>query len=239
VLITIVPPTAIDLGADTIICEGTTLTLDPGTSVIWNGTMGIPNNTLDVTQPGLYTAFFNDGYCQAFDTINISMQLLPLITWTGEESYCKGTSIIMANPNSNATEFLWSTGETTEQITITDGNYYWLLASNSCGTAYQDIFINFEECDAYAFIPNAFTPDQDGLNEAWQPILINAIDYEMFIYNRWGDEIFHSKDPNENWMGETHNGAYYSQDGLYTYRIILKSPDSSIREFFGNFHLLR
>lgn len=239
VLITIIPPTTIDLGNDTLICEGTSITLDAGVPVNWNGTMGATTSTFDVTIEEQYTAFFTDGFCQAYDTINVSVQPLPIITWQGEETYCNGSAVILANPNSNATDFLWSTGETSEQITVSEGNYYSLTVSNFCGTAFQDILLNFEDCDAYAFIPNAFTPDQDGLNEAWQPILINAIEYEVFIYNRWGDNVFHSKDPNENWLGETHNGEYYNQDGVYSYRLILKSPDATIKEYFGYFHLLR
>jgi gliding motility-associated-like protein len=238
-LITIIPPTPIDLGNDTTICQGTSIQLDAGVAVLWNGLTNGFSNTFEVTQPDVYTAYFTDGTCQSFDTIQVDMQLLPIITWQGEETYCNGNSVILANPNSNATEFLWSTGETTEQITVSEGNYYSLTVSNFCGSASQDILLNFEDCDAYAFIPNAFTPDQDGLNEAWQPILVNAIGYEVFIYNRWGDPIFHSIDPHENWLGETHNGEYYNQDGIYSYRLILKSPDATIKEYFGYFHLLR
>lgn len=238
-MITIIPPTSIHLGNDTTICEGTTILLDAGVPVLWNGAINGNNNTFEVTQADQYTAYFTDGTCHAYDTINVAVQLLPIITWQGEETYCNGNSVILANPNSNATDFLWSTGETTEQITVREGNYYSLTVSNFCGSAFQDILLNFEDCDAYAFIPNAFTPDQDGLNEAWQPILVNAIGYEVFIYNRWGDQIFHSIDPNENWLGETHNGEYYNQDGTYSYRLILKSPDSTIKEYFGYFHLLR
>jgi gliding motility-associated-like protein len=206
---------------------------------MWNSTTGPTSNTLDVSQADTYAAFFTDGYCETFDTIVISVQLLPVITWIGQESYCKGNSVILANPNSNATDFLWSTGETSEQITVSEGNYYSLTVSNFCGTAFQDILLNFEECDAYAFIPNAFTPDQDGLNEAWQPILVNAIGYEISIYNRWGDLVFYSTDPEENWMGEHRNGQFFNQDGLYTYHLKLKSPDQTIKEYYGYFNLLR
>jgi gliding motility-associated-like protein len=239
VQITIIAPTQIELGNDTLICEGTSLILDAGVPVSWNGVMGLTSNTYEAIQPNLYTAYFTDGYCIDFDTIQISVQPLPVINWQEDQTYCEGTPVVMANPNSNATDFYWSTGAITEEITIVESGYYTLTVSNFCGSAFEDILIDFVECSAFAYIPNAFTPDQDGVNEAWQPIIGNAIEYEMFIFNRWGDQVFHSKDPNENWMGETHNGLYYSPDGLYTYRLILKSPDASIKEYFGNFHLLR
>ena len=61
----------------------------------------------------------------------------------------------------------------------------------------------------------------------------------MYIYNRWGDIIYHSTDPNENWLGEAHEGQHYVQDGVYGYRLILESPQREKKEYSGYLRMLR
>jgi gliding motility-associated-like protein len=171
--------------------------------------------------------------------MTITMTYLPNIEWTDNTTYCEGTTVTLGAPGSNATSFYWSTGETTETIVVSESGYYSLTASNSCATVNRDIVLDFETCDAYAFIPNTFTPDKDGINEVWQPIIFNAKSYEVYIYNRWGDIIYHSTDPNENWLGEAHEGQHYVQDGVYGYRLILESPQREKKEYFGYLRMLR
>ncbi len=63
--------------------------------------------------------------------------------------------------------------------------------------------------------PSAFTPNGDGRNDDWHPIMYgNQIFYELSIYNRWGERLFHSFRPNEGWDGTLRNqpqgtGAYF------------------------------
>jgi gliding motility-associated-like protein len=238
VLITIVPPTEIDLGKDTTICDGTILTLDGGTVVTWqDNTQSI---TFNADQSGMYTAYFYDGYCTAFDTIYIQTHPLPFIQFPDTANHCLGEAITLITDGSNGDSFYWSTGESTPSITVSETGYYGVTITNTCGSYFDEILETFSECSAYAFIPNPFTPDQDGLNEAWVPVVHNTEYYEIFIFNRWGDLMFHSLDPKEAWDGDVHNqNDYFAQDGIYNYRLILKSPNSEIKEYFGNFHLVR
>jgi gliding motility-associated-like protein len=65
------------------------------------------------------------------------------------------------------------------------------------------------------FAPNSFTPDADGTNDLWYPILQNVKSYTYTIYNRWGERIFTST--GDSWDG-TYNGNK-CQMGVYTYII--------------------
>jgi gliding motility-associated-like protein len=70
------------------------------------------------------------------------------------------------------------------------------------------------------FIPNAFTPDGDGLNDAFMPIFTcpeRITFYELKIYNRWGRLIFHSTDPNTGWTGDNYESAVYTYYIEYMY----------------------
>lgn len=235
--VNVLPPFVVDLPNTADFCEGGYVTINAGNDVYWStGEFGTSVNCNTV---GTLTATYDDGYCYSQDAMEITMTYLPFIDWGDSTTYCQGQAVILGTIGSHATSFSWSTGETSEMITVTEPGYYSLTAANSCGSAFRDVVLDFESCEAYAFIPNAFTPDQDGINEAWVPVLYNAKSYEVYIYNRWGDLIFHSKDPNENWLGETHKGQYYNQDGVYHYRMILESPNREKKEYNGVFHLLR
>ena len=90
-----------------------------------------------------------------------------------------------------------------------------LVADNGCdSTVTLDLL--FLDCSMLTiYAPNSFTPDADGTNDLWYPILQNVKSYTYYIYNRWGERIFTSTgDP---WDG-TYNGNK-CQMGIYTYII--------------------
>jgi gliding motility-associated-like protein len=74
------------------------------------------------------------------------------------------------------------------------------------------------------YIPNAFTPDGNEFNQTFQPIFTTGFDpynFNLTIYNRWGEVVFESNDPTIGWDGTSKNGAYV-QSGTYTWRIKFK-----------------
>jgi gliding motility-associated-like protein len=89
------------------------------------------------------------------------------------------------------------------------------------------------------FAPNGFTPDHDGLNEVWLPVIVGASEYELQIYNRWGELIFQTNDPHEPWTGNVNGGDHYAQDGQYLYRIVMKDMLFDPHVFVGHISLLR
>lgn len=74
------------------------------------------------------------------------------------------------------------------------------------------------------YVPNAFTPDNNGVNDYFLPIVrgFQPGTYKLFIYDRWGNRLFYSEDPEEPWMGEVFDGEHYAQNDVYVWRIELK-----------------
>jgi gliding motility-associated-like protein len=89
------------------------------------------------------------------------------------------------------------------------------------------------------FVPNVFTPDQDGVNEVWMPVVVGAVEYEVQVFNRWGQSVFHSNTPGEPWLGEVNGGEYFSPNGVYVWTLKVTAEDLEVHESTGHVILMR
>jgi len=80
--------------------------------------------------------------------------------------------------------------------------------------------------DMTLYIPNAFTPNGDGLNDTFGGVGVGIIEYSMAIYNRWGNLLFTSKDVNSKWDGTFMNSPV--QQDVYTYQIAAKGEHTAL-----------
>ena len=129
----------------------------------------------------------------------------------------------------NMTNYEWSTGEQTPNITVTAPGVYNVTASEGgCSVTARYVI---EPCVYQLYLPNAITPARgDGLNDYFYiPELakgsINL--FEISIFNRWGELVFYSTDKNFQWNGE-YKGKIYHQT-VYTY--IIEYTDYAGRPF--------
>ncbi len=92
-------------------------------------------------------------------------------------------------------------------------------------------------CTAYAsytvvsppliYIPNSFTPNGDGVNDVFGVVASSLLEYEINIFNRWGEVVFSSNDPEKVWTGDTGNNKdYFTPDGAYSYVVRVKGFNS-------------
>lgn len=103
-----------------------------------------------------------------------------------------------------------------------------LIAStqyNCIDTAYQTIII---EPDFLFYIPNAFTPDGDGVNDFFTGKGIYIEEFEMSIFDRWGNMIYRSDDISKPWDGKANKGTEIAQSDVYVYSI--KVTDFKMRK---------
>lgn len=122
----------------------------------------------------------------------------------------------------------------------TVGHYTtWLVATSEFGCK-DSINKVIEVENPFAFyIPNAFTPDKDGLNETFRPYGrgLDPSEYTMMIFDRWGTLIYKSNIPFASWDGYI-NGQRAPQ-GLYAYRFFIKDLEGKRREYSGHFTIIR
>ena len=89
------------------------------------------------------------------------------------------------------------------------------------------------------YIPSAFTPNNDGLNDAFQIVGRQIESFELFIYNRWGDIVYSSTSIEDSWMGNINGGDHFAPDGLYQWVIKVQGYDVDAAEMRGVINLLR
>lgn len=87
------------------------------------------------------------------------------------------------------------------------------------------------------YIPSAFTPSNDGLNETFKPLLTNMKDYKMQIFDRWGELLFSTLSMEHGWNGRGKNGKLLKGD-VYVYKIYVKDIYGKEYEYYGNVTLM-
>src|SRR5258706_7546293 len=105
--------------------------------------------------------------------------------------------------NGSYSSYLWNNNATTPSITISQPGAYWLQVKDGNNCAGRDsILVNPKNCMEGFYIPTAFTPNNDGKNDVFRPMLFgNVIKYKFIIYNRWGEIVFQTSNLNKGWDG--------------------------------------
>ena len=106
--------------------------------------------------------------------------------------------------------YLWSSGETEKNITVTEEGTSSVVVSNEFCESVTSYVLE-EYCPGKLFVPNAFTPQDDGMNERFQTKGYNLEEFEIWIYNRWGQLLFNTTDVN-NWWDGTYLGSPCQMD---------------------------
>ena len=144
------------------------------------------------------------------------------------------------NLSINSTSWLWEFGDGSTsslqnpiKVFASSGKYSIKLKASNAGGCNDSLVKEFNIVKSPSFYaPNTFTPNYDGINDTWRIYGVEfASEYELHIFNRWGELLFSSLDKTESWDG-IHNGKVVPE-GIYSYRTILKF-DSDAYEYFGH-----
>jgi gliding motility-associated-like protein len=102
--------------------------------------------------------------------------------------------------------------------------------------------VNLDQ-EEFIYIPNSFTPDNDGVNDVFGPSITNYVEgapYSFKIFDRWGDVIFETNDPKKVWIGNVHDGEYWAEPDAYIYEVVVTlTPETNAERFVGAVILLR
>ncbi len=189
----------LDFGSDQFICDETEITLSaPITGIEYLWSTGAITSSIDVIADGNYAlTITTDPYCEWWDNVGIAFgQSPPQPVLDLEINYCIGDSVLL-DPNLSALEdylIEWNTGELSPQIWATESGYYEVLTETDCGIRTDGLSLFFEDC-TLIYIPNIFTPNNDGINDYFELYSPNIEQINTFeIFDRWGGKVFDAKD---------------------------------------------
>lgn len=145
--------------------------------------------------------------CIVKDTVFVNVLSTPVVYVGNDTTVCEGAPLTL-QPNTAFSKYQWSNGSTASTITVTVPGLYWLETIDKKGCRNSDsIFIQQRECVQKIFFPTAFTPNSDGKNDVFKPYVEGAVaQYELIVYNRWGNIVFKTVDTTKGWNG-TLNGT--------------------------------
>lgn len=227
-----------DLPAVVAICEGDTLTLDAGQQGTWNN--GTVAQSIDIWTAGTFTITSSNGPCIAQASSVANLLNDPRVELGTDRTVCEGRTVRLGDDVQDALSVLWNNGSSEQGIEVITGGIYTIEVSNTCATVRDSVKVTFEECNAFIYAPNAFTPNYDGVNDVWRVSAFNVVELEINIFDRWGSKLFTTTDPNEAWQGNINNGAYFVEDGVYVYQIKYRQDYSiELQELRGTIVILR
>ena len=225
-----------------------------GNGEILNGT----NVNTTFTQPGCYdvTLFVEENGCSNTMTIAdyICVQNDPIAAFTFNPQTFTDVNqeVTFSNNSQGATNYTWDFGEgSTSESTSPSHTYFntedgvliTLTATSEFGCTHTiDHFIPYDEQEIY-YIPNTFTPDGDNFNQVFSPIFYSGFDpynFSMLIFNRWGEVVFETHNVEVGWDGSFGPTVGLVSDGMYTWKITYKNPQTDERKILiGHVLVLR
>lgn len=219
------PPTPTPPPTDTVICQFTSdVSINvPGEHINWytsqDGKTGLDLQPPIVTrEPGSYKLFITQtvGKCESKKApVSIG------ITYTPHEEL--GDKVVMCDndiqeigSSQPGVDYKWNTGSTSCCVLPAVDGLYKRAAENSCGSFIDSLWVIFTTCEDCIVFPNAFTPVNGSANNIFRPIIKCPVDeFNIKIFNRWGNMVYESNDVHQGWNGRF-NADWATQD-VYVY----------------------
>ncbi len=227
---------------DTTLCAGKTLFIPLKHKEY---TFYTPDNKtkieqLKITQAGRYSFNVSNKGCKITRYFEVKT-IPPTIPEQKEYSFCINDDNKKINLKHNGiSSVIWSNGSTQKSIVVENEDNYWVKISDKyCGTKIDTIHVKFKPCNCEVLIPNTFTPNDDGKNDYFYPILsCEYTYYNLTIYDKWNNIVFSSNNPNAKWDGKYKGNPLPEDVYVYVLETIEKNTGKK-NTHKGKFSLIR
>jgi gliding motility-associated-like protein len=203
-------PVPLDLVAlrDTLLCDASAgLLLDAAwqhpfhvPTYLWS--TGATTASIVVDAPGTYTVAMQLPCSTVVDTVVVQVGGTA-IDLGPDVNTCTDVPVVL-HAGELPGAFLWSTGDTTRHLTVQEAGLYALTHTDTLGCASSDtVVVTTRNCLCPLYLPNAFTPNGDGVNDAFAVHMdCSPTAFDLELFDRWGRSVFHTNDTNFGWTGD-------------------------------------
>ncbi|MDX2172415.1 MAG: gliding motility-associated C-terminal domain-containing protein [Bacteroidota bacterium] len=232
----VVPQVTPSISSNAVICAGekTTLYAGGGNTFAWTPSVTLNQSNISgvVASPSVSTIYTvhisNSAYCGHDATVSVIVNPLPSLNAGRDTTFNLDEPMFLSAKGTGT--LTWTSGEgifcsvcPETKITATHSGCYVIETVNEFGCKAKDDVCIEVTTNSGVFIPNAFSPNGDGLNEVFLVYGYSISDVTMDIFDRWGEKLFSSTDQKLGWDG-SYKGKPCSNDS-YVYKISYKGLD--------------
>jgi len=178
-----------------------------------------PIYQLYIPTAGRYSVKIDNRGCSIIRQFEVK-SIQPTIPEHKEYTFCASDENKKISVKHNGiSSVLWSNGSTQKSTIVDREDNYWVKISDRyCGTRIDTIVVKFKPCNCEILVPNSFTPNEDGKNDYFYPVLSCEYSYyNLTIYDKWNNVVFSTNNPNAKWDGR-YKGNPLPED-VYVYKI--------------------
>lgn len=213
-------PPVVDLGPDTAVCGGTVdyYVANGGPTSTYQWSNGVESPAISITETGNYSINITNQCGSANDEVFVEFSYHPGDFLPYQKEFCEGKPMTIDLSWIDGT-FEWDDGTTDPVYQVPNPGWHFveIIDDDSCFVAMDTVFVERIFCDCPVHLANSFTPNGDGVNEDYEIIFeCPPYDYELTIFDRWGQIMFQSNNPNIAWSGRNKYGDLVSS-AVYTY----------------------
>ncbi|MCF8414618.1 MAG: gliding motility-associated C-terminal domain-containing protein [Crocinitomicaceae bacterium] len=235
-----------DLGPDLVFCEGGVAMLDAfqvNSSVEWS--TGAITNSIFVDSSGYYSVAVTAYDCPItdsltfFDTLLVTVVPYPEINLGDNVQFVCSNETVLLDAYSENSTYLWQDGSTESTFLVSDSGMYYVTVNRQGCITTDYVKIELKPCESRLEMPNVFTPNGDGDNDVFKPIISERIaSLYTIILNRWGDIVFQTNELLVGWDGKLVDGTEISA-GVYFWKVVYMDELGGQFEQYGNVSLMR
>ena len=194
----------------------------------------LPNATLD--DAGTYQVAFVDTYgCQVDSILEVEIVPAPILNLGKDSAFCFETPFFLNA--GNHVESIWQDGSTDASFFVENYGTYAVQVMNEDGCFSSDSITFTSDCPTELYVPNAFSPNGDGMNDVFLAYGVEVIDFNLKIFDRWGAFLFESNDIAHGWDGFFKGKL--KQNGVYVWEIEVTFLQGKTARLKGDVTLLR
>ena len=195
---------------------------------------------MTVTTSGIYGVSAINECGQAEDAIQVSYTPRIQGVELGEPRYLCTGSVVFDVTSHEFAFYRWQDGSNQPRLEASRPGLYVVEVYSACETVMDSVILfECEFCNVY--VPNAFSPNDDGRNDTFLPQSpCELMDYEFLVFDRWGGQLFYSENPEQGWDGRSRGKTL--PPGLYAWALsytVEANGQAEKRSAMGDIMLLR